>query len=141
MQTLLRAKNSLKTGNSILNAGVRSFTQNSLLAGLNPERNNVSRVMSTPQWPVPYYQRQFRHDPRPSDDNDFMTLDGFFLNLADEDVVIAKELLKTKGQGYVVEAVENHYDIKDYKTKFTDSGQFSEAYIEDLSACLDLVSR
>ena len=90
---------------------------------------------------MPYYQRAYRNDPRPQDDGDFMTLDGFFVNIKDDDVVIAKEWLKSNGQGYVVEAVENHYDITDYKTKFNDSGAFSEAYLEDLSTCLDIVSR
>ena len=44
-----------------------------------------------------------------------MELDSFFVNLSDKDVVHAKEELKTKGLGYIVEAVENHYDINDYK--------------------------
>ena len=98
--------------------------------------------MSTPQWPVPYYQRQFRHQPKACDNNyDHMTLEDYGEDLEDGDVIVAKEFLKASGQGYVVEAVENHYDIPNYLTKFTDSGPFSEAYYEDLKTCIDLVSR
>jgi len=50
--------------------------------------------------------------------------------------MIAKELLKMNGQGYVVEAIEQHYDIDSYKTKFGDSTQFSQAYTDDLLDCL-----
>ena len=70
-----------------------------------------------------------------------MSLNNHWATLSDVHVLIGKEILKTKGKGYVVEAVENHYDIKDYKTKFSDSGAFSEAYLEDLGTNLDLVSR
>ncbi len=89
---------------------------------MSPEKNTLARVMSTPTWPVPYYQRQHRYDPRPSEDDEILNLAAFNYPIHDIDVVWGKELLKSKGQGYVVEAVENHYDITDYKTKFTDSG-------------------
>ena len=47
---------------SILAKAARRFgTQNTMIASLNPERNQSLRVMSTPTWPVPYYQRAFRH--------------------------------------------------------------------------------
>ena len=32
--------------------------------------------------------------------------------------MVAKELLKLEGKGYVVEAVEQHYDIDNYMTRF-----------------------
>ena len=41
---------------------MRTFsTQNTVAASMNPERNHQLRVMSTPTWPVPYYQRIMRH--------------------------------------------------------------------------------
>ena len=39
----------------------RAFSQNTMVSSLNPDRNHNLRVMSTPQWPVPYYQRAYRH--------------------------------------------------------------------------------
>ena len=50
--------------------------------------------------------------------------------------MIAKEILKLSGQGYVVEAIENNYDIDSYLTQFRDSSLFSKAYVDDLLECL-----
>ena len=61
--------------------------------------------------------------------------------ISDKHSLIAKEILKTTGQGYIVEAVENHFDIKDFQTKFEDSASFTEAYVDDLLDCLDLVAQ
>ena len=41
-----------------------------------------------------------------------------------------------QGQGYVVEAIEQHYDVTSYLTSFTDSKQFCNAYADDLLDCL-----
>lgn len=105
-----------------------------MVASLNPDRNHNMRVMSTPQWPVPYYQRAFRHPARL--DKDEGDLGYFLMAVNDTHVMMAKELLKIEGKGYVVEAVEQHYDIDGYVTRFSDSTQFSEAYTDDLLECL-----
>ena len=112
----------------------RYFSQNSLTASLNTDRNHNLRVMSTPQWPVPYYQRAYRH-PANLDRNDG-DLGYFLVPCNDSHAMIAKELLKLEGKGYVVEAVEQHYDIDNYRTGFKDSSQFSAAYTDDLLDCL-----
>lgn len=72
------------------------------------------RVMSTPEWPVPYYQRAFRHPP--SLESRVGNLNHFLVPLHDYHVIIAKEVLKGHGLGYVVEAVENHLDLGSFKT-------------------------
>ena len=77
--------------------------------------------MATPTWPVPYYQRHSRHDPHPQHSNE-MSLSNFNVPIDDYHSVLAKEHLKSQGKGYVVEAVENHFDIKNFQTSFTDSG-------------------
>ena len=69
--------------------------------------------MATPTWPVPYYQRLARHDPQPLHSNDIV-LDHINVPIHDFHSVIAKEILKNEGKGHVVEAVENHFDIKNY---------------------------
>ena len=117
-----------------ITSGQRAFSQMTLVNSINPDRNNNLRVMSTPTWPVPYYQRAYRHPANlTKNDGD---LGYFAVPVNDTHVMMAKELLKIEGKGYVVEAIEQHYDIKSYKTKFGDSAQFSHAYVDDLLDCL-----
>lgn len=40
---------------------IRTFTQNTLIGSMSASTDHRLRVMSTPTWPVPYYQRLFRH--------------------------------------------------------------------------------
>ena len=93
--------------------------QNTFMATLNSDQNHSLRVMSTPTWPVPYYQRAFRH-PTALD-----KVDGNILHVAvglhNSDAMFAKEFLKLQGNGYVVEAVEQHSKGKTYLTSFDDS--------------------
>ena len=100
------------------------------------DKNHNLRVMSTPQWPVPYYQRAFRHPAVLDKENG--DLSSICVPLTDAHVMVAKELLKQQGQGYVVEAVEQHYDIKNYMTSFKSSAEFSKAYVDDLLDCLSV---
>ena len=94
------------------------------------------RVMSTPTWPVPYYERAFRHPANL--EKDVGDLSCIAMPVHDSHVMIAKELLKLQGQGHVVEAVEQHWQIKNYMTKFETSHQFCEAYVDDLLDCLSV---
>ena len=94
--------------------------------------------MSTPDWPVPYYQRAFRHPA--SLEKYAGNLGHFLVPLHDFHAITAKELLKTIGKGYVVEAIENHYDIHNYRTSFKDSSLFSKAYLEDLAECIHVAT-
>ena len=117
---------------------MRSFsTQNTTLGSINPERNHSLRVMSTPTWPVPYYQRLMRH-PVNSGDIDKGNLSYIAEDCNDMHAILAKEQLKEEGLGYVVEAVENHADTTTYCTSFDDSTMFSKAYAEDLLDCLNV---
>jgi len=103
---------------------------------INPDKNTNLRVMSTPEWPVPYYQRSFRHPP--SFERRTADLNYFGVPLKDTHVVLAKEYLKDSNMGYVVEVIENYFEIDSYKTKFEDSSAFSKAYVDDLLECLDV---
>ena len=109
-------------------------SQNTLIASINTDRNHNLRVMSTPTWPVPYYQRAWRHPA--SIDQDGGDLMYYNVPVHDCHAVVAKEMLKIEGNGYVVEAIENHYDLGSYITQFKDSAQFSRAYTDDLLDCL-----
>ena len=114
----------------------RAFSsQNTMLGSINPERNHSLRVMSTPTWPVPYYQRLMRH-PVNSGDISKGNLSYIGEDINDMHAILAKEQLREDGLGYVVEAVENHADTLTYCTSFADSTMFSKAYTEDLLDCL-----
>ena len=116
---------------------VRGFSsQNTFLGSINPDMNHNLRVMSTPEWPVPYYQRAFRHPA--SLEKRQGNLDHFLVPLHDFHAVLAKELLKSVKLGYVVEAIENHYDLETYKTQFKDSSLFSKAFVDDMLDCLSV---
>ena len=91
-----------------------------MLGSINPERNHQLRVMSTPTWPVPYYQRIMRH-PVDSGDINKGNLACVGQDCSDIHAIIAKQNLITAGLGYVVEAVENHADSKTFCTSFEDS--------------------
>ena len=124
---------------SVIYQARRTFSQqNTLLASINPDRNHNLRVMSTPTWPVPYYQRAFRHPATLSKRNG--DLSYFNVPLSDPHALLAKEMLKLEGKGYVVEAIEQHYDIPNYLTSFKDSSEFSNAYVDDLLDCLGVAN-
>jgi hypothetical protein len=54
----------------------------------------------------------------------------------DVHAIIAKEMLKTQGNGHVVEAIEQHFEIDNYLTKFESSEAFSTAYVDDMLEAL-----
>ena len=114
----------------------RAFaSQNTMLGSINPDRNHQLRVMSTPQWPVPYYQRIMKN-PVNSGDICKGNLQVIADEIDDSHAILAKERLRAEGLGYVVEAIENHADTTTYGTDFADCGPFCTAYTEDLLDCL-----
>ena len=104
------------------------------MTSLNSAESAQMRVMATPTWPVPYYQRAFR-DPVNAEKSTG-SLEHICVPVKDQNVVMAKEMLMIEGKGYVVEAIEQHYDITDYRTSFESSAEFSAAYADDLLDCL-----
>ena len=114
----------------------RSFavSQNTLLGSVVPDRNHTLRVMSTPTWPVPYYQRSHRHDAVREEEGENV---GYICQEVDDfHIMMAKENLKASGKGYVVEQIDNHYDSENFVFKFEDSSTFCRAYVDDLLDCL-----
>ncbi|CDW91197.1 UNKNOWN [Stylonychia lemnae] len=134
MQTTSQIAKQLTRQRSLLQQASRSFSQQTFLGSINPDRNHNLRVMATPEWPVPYYQRAFRHPV--SVEKRVGSFEAVVSPLHDFHAVLAKEILKSSGKGYVVEAIENHYDLATYKTEFKDCTQYCRAYIEDLAEAL-----
>ena len=122
--------------NRITLVSSKNFSQSTLLASINPDMNHNLRVMSTPEWPVPYYQRAFRHPA--SLEKREGNLNYFLVPVHDFHAILAKECLKSMKLGYIVEAIENHYDLATYKTQFKDSSLFSKAYVDDMLDCLSV---
>lgn len=111
-----------------------SVSQNTLLGSVVADRNHSLRVMSTPTWPVPYYQRAFRHDASREDVQEDLTY--VCQPIDDFHVLMAKENLKASGRGYVVEQIDNNYDSTDFVFRFEDSSTFCKAYVDDLLDCI-----
>lgn len=62
MQAILKAKVSSPV--MLYSVSRAAFSTNTLTYSLSSNRNHQLRVMSTPEYPVPYYQRQFRDIPK-----------------------------------------------------------------------------
>ena len=74
----------------------RSYnSQNTLTGAYNTAQNHQLRVMSTPEWPVPYYQRAFRHPAALDKYNGCITY--IAAPLDDNHVLFGKEVLKDLG--------------------------------------------
>ena len=109
------------------------FKSNSMLLD---RRHNALRVISTPEFPVPYYQRITR--ALPSSEQQTLNL----LNLkseTDENVVIkTKEQLSKTSEGLkVLEFVENKMALKSYSTNVQSVSTQAEIYTEDLINYMD----
>ena len=107
----------------------------------NPAQNKNLRVMSTPEWPVPYYKRAFRAPPAIDNSEIPFNILASDIPINDKHAIMAKEHLKTIGKGYVVEAVENHFDITKYNFGFEDSSEFSAAYVDDMLDSIDIAAK
>ena len=109
------------------------FKTNSML--LDRRHNNL-RVISTPEFPVPYYQRIFREAPVCEDP----TLNILKLNQScDQNVVIrTKEELAQTSEGLkAIEFVENKMAVKSINTRVQSVGVQADIYAEDLMNYID----
>lgn len=68
--------------------------------GINSERAAQDRVVSTPQWPVPYYVRKFRTTPvKTVNDPDFYF---FGVEISDMNAIETRDMLARTPSGRVV---------------------------------------
>merc|ERR1712166_835611 len=84
----------------------RAFSsQNTLMGALNTQGNHNLRVMATPTWPVPYYQRAFRAEANLNmKDGDLMHVG---VHLQAGHAMVAKEALKLKEMGMSLKPLSN----------------------------------
>lgn len=104
-----------------------------LLAG---RHTNGLRVISTPEFPVPYYQRIMRHPPSPES----MTIDLSTVNeLPNEGTVIrVRENLRQTPHGLkILNYVENHVKLPSFITYCQSITEQCNIYADDLMHYLD----
>ena len=127
-QILNLYKRQVKT--NYFNNGFRS--QSMLL----DRRHNNLRVISTPEFPVPYYQRIQR--ALPSTEQQTLNMLNLKSSCDDNVVIKTKEELSKSAEGLkVLEFVENKMDLKSYTTKVESVATQAEIYTEDLINYMD----
>ena len=121
----------LRVSNKSMFNNIQSFDP--LLAG---RHSNGLRVISTPEFPVPYYQRIMRHPPAPEN----MTIDlSTICELPNEGTVIrVRENLRHTPQGLkILNYVENHLKLQSFITICTSVTEQCNIYADDLMHYLD----
>ena len=109
------------------------FRSNSML--LDRRHNNL-RVISTPEFPVPYYQRITR--ALPSSEQQTLNMLNLNSNCDDNVVIKTKEELSKSAEGLkVLEFVENKMALTSYTTKVESVATQAEIYTEDLINYMD----
>ncbi len=112
------------------NNGMRS---NSILFD---RRHNNLRVISTPEFPVPYYQRIKRELAAP----ERVSLNLMDINSPVDDVYVirTKEKLAKTSEGLkVLDFVENKLHLKSYETKIESVSTQANIYADDLINYID----
>lgn len=99
------------------------------------EHNNL-RVISTPEFPVPYYQRIMRHPP--SREQVTLDLRKIQHELDDNIVITIKEKLSKSSEGLrVLDFVNNKVALDSFKTEINSIEVQAEIYANDLLAYID----
>lgn len=105
------------------------------------------RVMSTPTWPVPYYQRIHRAYPVREDKN--INLSTADLEFSDVNWYSAKEALNRSLKGrQIVQYTENNVRTNStichylaYQIRKEDCETMARSYVSDISQFLDIANR
>ena len=107
-----------------------------ILGSLVHQRHNNLRVISTPEFPVPYYQRISRNPPsREQITADFR---GLFANVDQSTVIWTKDKLANSAEGLrVLDYVENRIKLTSYETKVSSVSLQTNIYTDDLLHYLD----
>jgi hypothetical protein len=102
---------------------------------LSQKHNNL-RVISTPEFPVPYYQRIIRNPA--AGEQVTIDLNSLLDPMNDSTVIRVKHDLAKSSEGLkILEYVENHMQSKSYETSVTSVAEQCNIYSEDLIHYLD----
>ena len=130
-QSLLKKPNFLKMNKFGL------FNNNNDFGGLLlSQKHNNLRVISTPEFPVPYYQRIMRNPP--AVEAVTIDIDTILEPPNDGTVVRVKhDLAKTAEGLQIIDYVENHLKVKSYVTHISSISEQCNVYADDLVHYLD----
>ena len=122
---------------SLIFKSIKNFNA---LWGPYHERPIVDRVVSTSQWPVPYYQRLFHAYPIREKAKDSLLVGG--TEIDDANWYKTKELLRKSFKGRsVVQWVENNLKTSSYIIRKDDVSGMSKTYVDDLCHYLDVANK
>lgn len=95
------------------------------------ERPAGDRVVASPEWPAPYYQRMFRSYPTRL--QNAPDLSGAGAPYCQMTIYEAKRhIASTQSGAVVVDHVENNFELDSYVMRQTDTGRMAQAYVSDL---------
>ena len=118
-----------------MKAGRRGFSQ--VLSSGIFERPMLARVMATPQWPVPYYERLFKAYPVRKREG--MSLVPVSSDMCETYWVFTKSALsKTERGRQVLHDVEQNTQGNTFLMHLKDVGNLSRSYVFELSQFLDI---
>jgi hypothetical protein len=100
------------------------------------QKHNNLRVMSTPEFPVPYYQRLMRNIPVVEDIN--MRIDTILEPPSDSTVIRVKDSLARSPEGLkLIDYIENRAHINSFITYIPSVTKQCNIYSDDLIHYLD----
>ena len=112
--------------------GVNNTNQISIFGSAH---NNL-RVISTPEFPVPYYQRIMRHPP--SQEQVTVDLRKIQADIDDNIIIMTKEKLSKTSEGLkVLEFINNKVDLYSFRTEMSSIEVQAEIYADDLVNYID----
>lgn len=117
---------------------IRGYFNNGLRSNLVlfDRRHNNLRVISTPEFPVPYYQRITRA-PASTEQQTLNFKDLFNLPNEKSRISIQGELSQSAEGLKAIEFVENKVQLDNYSTKIKSAGTQAEIYTDDLINYID----
>lgn len=134
MKSLSKIKPSL---NKHISKNFSYFNNHGSFAGMMvSHRHNNLRVISTPEFPVPYYQRIMRNPP--SIEQVTVDLRGLNAPVDQTTVINTKSKLARSSEGLkVLNHVENRLNLSSYETRISSVAEQADIYTEDLIHYLD----
>eukprot|EP01017_Pseudomicrothorax_dubius_P011748 TRINITY_DN1446_c0_g1_i2.p1 TRINITY_DN1446_c0_g1~~TRINITY_DN1446_c0_g1_i2.p1 ORF type:complete len:129 (+),score=28.10 TRINITY_DN1446_c0_g1_i2:125-511(+) len=110
--------------------GRRNFN---IIWGPHHERPILDRVVSTPSWPVPYYQRIFKAYPiRERKDKASLLLNA--IDIDDTNWYQTKEVMRNNYLSReALNYIDNHWKSKSFIPLITDVKKMVQVYVYDLS--------
>jgi hypothetical protein len=104
------------------------------------ERPAGDRVVASPEWPAPYYQRLFRSYPTRLQNT--YDLGGAGAPYCQYTIYEAKRhIASTKSGASTIQNIEDGFKLDSYVMRQTDSGRMAQSYVSDLVDFIDVANK